>query len=179
MAAEIAVNAKTQKPSACNAIETLLVHEKIAPAFLPLAAGKLSAKGVELRCCSASREILGGFATKAATEEDWATEFLGLVLAVKVVSGVEEAVRHINKYGTRHSDAIVSQSREPAGFFCSGVDAACVYWNASTRFTDGGQFGFGAELGISTQKLHVRGPIGLDALCTYKYRIRGNGNIRG
>ncbi len=178
-AAEIAINAKTQKPSACNAIETLLVHEKIAPAFLPLVAEKLLAKGVELRCCAASQRILSGFSTKAATEDDWAEEFLSLILSVKVVSGVEEAVGHINRYGTRHSDAIVAQDKGAADFFCNEVDAACLYWNASTRFTDGGQFGFGAELGISTQKLHVRGPIGLDALCSYKYKIAGNGNIRG
>lgn len=178
-AVEITMNAKTQKPSACNAIETLLVHQKIAPAFLPLVAEKLTAKGVELRCCETSLQILKGFGAKAATEEDWATEFLDLILAVKTVSCAEEAVQHINKYGTRHSDAIVTQDKGTADFFCNEVDSACVYWNASTRFTDGGQFGFGAELGISTQKLHVRGPIGLEALGTYKYKIAGNGNIRG
>lgn len=181
MAAGIALNAKVQKPSACNAIETLLVHEKIASSFLPLVAKKLLAKGVEMRCCEASHRILkaNDFEAKAATDEDWATEFLGLVLAVKVVSGAEEAVRHINRYGTRHSEAIVARDATVAEFFQKYVDAACVYWNASTRFTDGGQFGFGAELGISTQKLHVRGPIGIDALYTYKYKISGNGNVRG
>ena len=179
MAAAIAVNAKVQKPSACNAIETLLVHEGIMREFLPIVGKELAEKGVEMRCCGKSLPILKAFGARAAVEPDWGTEFLAPILAVKVVSGVEEAVEHINRHGTRHSEAIVTCSREAAGKFCGSVDAACTYWNASTRFTDGGQFGFGAELGISTQKLHVRGPIGLEALCTYKYKIRGNGNIRG
>jgi len=179
IALRIALNAKTQKPSACNAIETLLVHEKIAGTFLPMLAERMTRKGVELRCCRASFAMLQGFGVKKATDADWATEFLGLVLAVRVVAGLDEAVRHVNKYGTRHSEAIVTQNKEAADSFCGAVDCACAYWNASTRFSDGGQFGFGAELGISTQKLHVRGPIGLDSLYTYKYKIAGNGNVRG
>ncbi|MFA6907737.1 MAG: glutamate-5-semialdehyde dehydrogenase [Candidatus Micrarchaeia archaeon] len=178
MAAGIAVNAKAQKPSACNAIETLLVHEKIAAAFLPLAAKKLAGSGVELRCCEKSLAIIGRGNAKMATEADFATEFLSLVLAVKVVPSLEEAVAHINRHGTRHSEAIITESRAAYVKFAEGVDAAAVYWNASTRFSDGSEFGFGAELGISTQKLHVRGPMGIDALYTYKYEIEGNGQAR-
>jgi len=178
MATGIAINAKVQKPSACNAIETLLVHEKAAARFLPLAAKKLAESGVELRCCPKSLAIIRKSNAKAATEADFATEFLSLVLAVKVVPSLGEAVAHINRYGTRHSEAIITESRGAYEKFASDVDAAAVYWNASTRFSDGGQFGFGAELGISTQKLHVRGPMGLDTLYTYKYEIMGNGQIR-
>ncbi len=178
MAAEIAVNAKVQKPSACNAIETLLVHGKAAEAFLPLAAKKLAENGVELRCCEKSLAIIGKGGAKAATEADFATEFLSLTLAVKVVSSLDEAVAHINRHGTRHSEAIITGSKSAYGKFAREVDAAAVYWNASTRFSDGGQFGFGAELGISTQKLHVRGPMGQDALYTYKYEIEGRGQVR-
>ena len=178
MAAGIAVNAKAQKPSACNAIETLLVHEKAAAKFLPIAAKKLAENGVELRCCEKSLAIIGGRNAKPATEADFATEFLSLVLAVKVVSSLDEAAAHINRYGTRHSEAIITESKSAYEKFARDVDAAAVYWNASTRFSDGGQFGFGAELGISTQKLHVRGPMGLDALYTYKYEITGNGQVR-
>jgi glutamate-5-semialdehyde dehydrogenase len=180
MAKEIAINAKVQKPSACNAIETLLVDEKIAEAFLPDACKALSGLGVELRCCPKSLEILkrAGVAAKAASESDWSEEFLRLVLAVKVVSDLNEAASHINRYGTRHSEAIVTSSKEAYGKFFGLVDAAAIYWNASTRFTDGSQFGYGAELGISTQKLHVRGPMGLDTLFTYKYEIVGNGQVR-
>lgn len=178
MAGRIAMNAKVQKPSACNAIETLLVHEKAAAEFLPAVAKGLSESGVELRCCPQSIRLLGRFGAKPATEADWATEFLDLVLAVKIVPSLEEAMAHINRYGTRHSEAIITKSRSTYEKFASGVDAAAVYWNASTRFSDGGQFGFGAELGISTQKLHVRGPMGLDALYTYKYEITGEGQVR-
>ncbi|MCX6770707.1 MAG: glutamate-5-semialdehyde dehydrogenase [Candidatus Micrarchaeota archaeon] len=178
MAVKIAMNAKVQKPSACNAIETLLVHEKVAGEFLPMAAKRLAENGVELRCCEKSLAIIGKGSAKMATEADWATEFLALVLAVKVVSSLEEAVEHINKYGTRHSEAIITESKGAYEKFAREVDAAAVYWNASTRFSDGSRFGFGAELGISTQKLHVRGPMGQDALCTYKYEITGNGQVR-
>ncbi|HQT45017.1 MAG TPA: glutamate-5-semialdehyde dehydrogenase, partial [Candidatus Micrarchaeota archaeon] len=181
MAARIAINAKVQKPSACNAIETMLVHRAIAQTFLPQAARKLSEAGVELRCCPESLAMLegAGLGAKPANEEDWATEFSSLVLAVKIVGSGQEAIGHINKYGSRHSEAIVAKGRDAAEEFFKGIDAACVYWNASTRFSDGGQFGFGAEMCISTQKLHVRGPVGLDGLGTYKYEITGNGNIRG
>ncbi|VVC01969.1 Gamma-glutamyl phosphate reductase [uncultured archaeon] len=178
MAAAIAIDAKVRKPSACNAIETLLVHSKIAPAFLPMAAKKLQESGVELRCCKKSAKIIGS-ACKKAEESDWATEFLGPTLAVKVVDGIDEAASHINKYGTRHSEAIVTKSRDAYERFAANVDAAAIYWNASTRFTDGSQFGFGAELGISTKKLHDRWPIALEALYTYKYEIIGNGQTRG
>jgi gamma-glutamyl phosphate reductase/glutamate 5-kinase len=180
MAEAIAVNAKVQKPSACNAIETMLVHRSIAKKFLIGAAKKLVALGVELRCCPESHAILAGagIAAKPAVEADWGTEFLSLILAVKVVGGIPEATAHINKYSTRHSEAIISASKDAYMEFSNSVDASAVYWNASTRFTDGAQFGFGAELGISTQKLHARGPLGLDALFTYKYEIIGKGQIR-
>jgi glutamate-5-semialdehyde dehydrogenase len=177
MASSIVDNAKTQRPSVCNAIESLLVDEKIAPAFLPKAAKTLWAKGVELRCDEASLEILGNRA-KPASEEDYATEFNDLILAVKCVSGVEEAIEHINRHSTKHSEAIVTRDSAKAEKFLNEVDSACVYWNASTRFTDGGVFGMGAEIGISTQKLHARGPMALRELTSYKYVIQGNGEIR-
>lgn len=178
MAVGVTLNAKVQKPSACNAIETLLVHKKLAAAFLPVAAKALIEKGVELRCCEKSYALLSGLGVKQANEADWATEFLDLVLAVKVVSNLEEAVTHINEFGTRHSEAIITESKQAAEKFMNDVDAAAIYWNASTRFTDGGQFGFGAELCISTQKLHARGPVGLHALSTYKYLVTGTGQVR-
>ncbi len=178
MAINIIINAKVQKPSACNAIETLLVHEKIAPIFLPLVAKTLIENQVEIRCCPISMKILQNFSPKPATENDWITEFLGLILAIKVVSSIDEAIKHINKYGTKHSEAIITQNRKIYEDFAKEIDASAIYWNTSTRFTDGGQFGFGAELGISTQKLHVRGPISVDALYTYKYKIIGKGQIR-
>lgn len=177
-AIKIALNAKTQKPSACNAIETLLIDEKIAATVLPELAQKLVENGVELRCCPKSQELLGGLNVKPASEADWSTEFLDYILAVKVVSGIQEAVAHINTYGSRHSEAIITESKEAAEFFLEEIDAAVVYWNASTRFTDGGQFGFGAEVCISTQKLHARGPVGLNDLFTYKYVVVGDGQVR-
>lgn len=176
MAADIAFNAKCSRPSVCNAMETLLVHEVIAEEFLPPLAERLRAAGVELRGCPRTQQILPGIV--AATEEDWATEYLALILAVKVVSGLDEAIAHINRYGTRHSEAIVTEDYSAAQRFVHEVDAACVYVNASTRFTDGFEFGFGAEVGISNQKLHARGPMGLRELTTYKYIVRGSGQIR-
>jgi len=176
MAVEVVVNAKCQRPSVCNAIETLLVDEAIADKFLPVIFKRLTDAGVELRGDQKVRAI--DPSVKLATEEDWKTEFLSLILAVKVVSGVEEAVEHINKYGTKHSETIITKDKKAGQYFTDNVDAAAVYTNASTRFTDGGEFGFGAEIGISTQKLHARGPMGLAELTSYKYVIQGSGQIR-
>ena len=176
MAVRIAVNAKVQRPGVCNAMETLLVHKDIAKSFLPAAARELRKAGVELRGCSRTRSIIQD--AKRAVEGDWSAEYLDLILAVKVVSGLEEAVGHIARYGSMHSDAIVTSDKKNAGAFLRKVDSACVYHNASTRFTDGGQFGMGAEIGISTDKLHARGPMGLRELTTYKYVIYGDGQIR-
>jgi glutamate-5-semialdehyde dehydrogenase len=177
-AVAIAVNAKVQKPSVCNAIETLLVHEAVAGEFLPLVLRELAAAGVELRGDERARALAGELAMSPATDEDWATEYLALTLAVRVVGSVEEAIEHINRYGSGHSEAIVTQDIDAARAFQLGVDAACVYVNASTRFTDGGEFGMGAEIGNSTQKLHARGPIGLRELCTFKYLVDGSGHVR-
>ena len=174
MGVDIIVNAKTSRPGVCNAAETLLVHEKIADRFYPAAFAALKDKGVELR----GDERAQRFGAKPATQEDYATEFLDLILAVKTVKNVEEAIEHINRFGTRHSETIVTRSGENAEKFQRFVDAACVYANASTRFTDGFEFGLGAEIGISTQKLHARGPMGLAELTTYKYYIDGEGQIR-
>ena len=173
MGLEIIHNAKTSRPSVCNAAESLLVHEAVAKAFLPKMAERLS--NVELRGCERTCTIISA---KEATEKDYYTEFLDYILAVKVVSGLDEAIAHINKYGTKHSEAIVTKDYANAEKFLTKVDSAAVYVNASTRFTDGGEFGFGAEIGISTQKLHARGPMGLEELTTYKYIIRGSGQIR-
>ena len=177
MAAEIVYNAKVSRPSVCNAIETLLVDEPIAAEFLPLLKQRLDKAKVELRGDARAKQILPGI--KAATEEDWKTEFLALILAVKVVSGVEEAIDHINRYGTKHSETIITKDKKAAKKFTDEIDAAAVYVNASTRFTDGFEFGFGAEIGISTQKLHARGPMGLAELTSYKYVVHGNGQVRG
>lgn len=176
MATAIVINAKTQRPGVCNAMETLLVHRDIAPSWLPKVAEKLISLGVELRGCARSRALVP--AMKEATEEDWATEYLDLILAVKVVDGIDEAIAHINTYGTKHSEAIVTNNYTHARRFLQEVDAAAVYVNASTRFTDGYQYGFGAEIGISTQKLHARGPMGLEALTTTKFIVYGSGQIR-
>jgi glutamate-5-semialdehyde dehydrogenase len=174
---DIVVNAKTQRPGVCNAAETLLVHAEVAPRFLPRVAETLAAAGVELRLDGRARTLTGdGFGE--ATEEDWETEYLALILAVKVVDSAAEAIEHVNRYGSGHSEAIVTGSVQAARAFQLGVDAACVYVNASTRFTDGGEFGMGAEIGNSTQKLHTRGPIGLRELCTYKYLVEGDGHVR-
>jgi gamma-glutamyl phosphate reductase len=173
MGVEIIYNAKTSRPSVCNAAETLLVHEAVAKQFLPMMAARLS--NVELRGCEKTCALIG---CRPATEEDYYTEFLDYILAVRVVSSLDEAIGHINQYGTKHSEAIVTKDYLSAEKFLSRVDAAAVYVNASTRFTDGGEFGLGAEIGISNQKLHARGPMGLEELTTYKYIIRGNGQIR-
>jgi glutamate-5-semialdehyde dehydrogenase len=177
MALEIVDNAKTQRPGVCNAVETLLVDKRIADTFLPEIEARLSGKKVELRGCDTTRAILPGI--KAAVEADWREEYLDLILSVKVVDGVAAAVDHINTYGSHHSDAIITREEEEAEYFIRRVDSAAVYVNASTRFTDGGEFGLGAEIGISTDKLHARGPMGLEELTTYKYVVRGKGQIRG
>ncbi len=178
MALNILINAKTQRPGVCNAAESLLVSEKAAPVFLPTAVKALKEKGVEIRGCEKTIEICGGEGIIPATEEDYGREFLDLIISVKVVSGVDEAIAHIAKYSTGHSEAIVTESYENAMKFLNEVDSAAVYVNASTRFTDGNEFGFGAEIGISTQKLHARGPMGLKALTTTKFIIQGSGQIR-
>ena len=179
-AVAIAVNAKVQRPGVCNAAETLLVHADVAPAFLPLVLAELRERGVELRVDARARALAGplGDSLGEATEEDWATEYLALVLAVKVVDSVDEAIEHVNRYGSGHSEAIVTGSVESAQAFTDLVDAAAVYVNASTRFTDGSVFGMGAEIGNSTQKLHARGPIGVRELCTFKYVVEGSGQVR-
>ena len=176
MGVEIVVNAKCQRPGVCNAAETLLVHQAIAGDFLRRVGPRLTEQGVELRGCPRTREILPD--ALEATEKDWHTEYLDLVLAIRVVDSLEQAIDHINTYGTRHSEAIITRDYEAAQRFCDLVDAAAVYVNASTRFTDGGEFGLGVEIGISTQKLHARGPMGLRELTTYKYVVRGAGQIR-
>lgn len=178
MAVNLAVNTKTQRPGVCNAVETLLVHADAAARVLPPIAEALRTRGVELRGDDQARSILGYDAVTAATEEDWDTEFLDLILAVKIVRDFDAAVAHIEQHGSHHSDAIVTEDAEAAERFLNEVDSATVYWNASTRFTDGGEFGFGAEIGISTDKLHARGPMALEELTTYKYVIRGTGQVR-
>ena len=177
MATNIILNAKTSRPSVCNAAETLLVHNAIAKTALPVMATTLKAAGVTLRCDEAALQLLENDG-EAATEDDWATEYGDYILAVKVVSSVEEAIAHIRQYGTGHSECIVTNDPEAADLFCNAIDAAAVYVNASTRFTDGGEFGLGAEIGISTQKLHARGPMGLCELTSMKYRVDGSGQIR-
>lgn len=176
MAADVIENAKCSRPSVCNAAETLLVHASVAEQCLPNIAARLSARGVELRCDSRAKALMPG--SIEATEEDWSTEYNDLILSVRVVDSFEDAVRHIETYGTHHSDAIITTRYDRAEQFLNEVNSAAVYVNASTRFTDGEEFGFGAEIGISTQKLHARGPMGLDELTTVKYVIRGNGQIR-
>lgn len=176
MAAEIVFNAKTSRPSVCNACESLLVHRGIAQQALPLIKRRLDEKQVVLRGDEAARAILPGM--KAAQEADWGTEYLDYILAVKVVGSIEEAIAHIGRYGTGHSECIVTQNYSAAEQFLNEVDAAAVYVNASTRYTDGGEFGFGAEIGISTQKLHARGPLGLSELTSVKYKIYGAGQVR-
>lgn len=175
-ALNILVNAKTSRPSVCNAAESLLVHEEIAEKFLPLAKDELSKRGVKIRGCEKTCGIID---VEPATEEDFGTEYLDLIISCKVVASTPEAIDHINRYGTGHSEAIITESYADSQKFLSDVDAAAVYVNASTRFTDGFEFGFGAEIGISTQKLHARGPMGLCELTSTKYIVRGNGQIRG
>jgi len=176
MAERIAVNAKVQRPGVCNAMETLLVHADVAARFLPRVAAPLRAAGVELRGCPRTRAVLPDIGV--ASEDDWRTEYLDLILSVKVIESLDAAIAFINTYGTGHSDAIVTDSYAHAQRFVAGVDSAAVYVNASTRFTDGYEFGFGAEVGISTNRLHARGPMGLRELTTYKYVIQGSGQIR-
>ena len=176
MALKIAVNAKCSRPSVCNAVETILVHVSVASKFLPMLNERLQEFAVEIRGCAKTR-VLVPTATEA-TEEDYSTEYNDYIVTVKVVDGVSEAIRHINQYSTGHSEAIVTENEAHAERFLQEINSAAVYVNASTRFTDGGEFGFGAEIGISTQKLHVRGPMGLPALTTEKYLIRGNGAVR-
>ncbi|SFN42933.1 glutamate-5-semialdehyde dehydrogenase [Pseudobutyrivibrio sp. UC1225] len=176
MAISIIENAKTQRIGVCNACESLVINEQIAPKLLPALNSKLREHGVQIFADEKSRAFMEG--SDAATEKDFATEYLDYIISVKTVSNVDEAIAHINKYNTGHSESIITNDRENAEKFLSGIDAACVYVNASTRFTDGFEFGFGAEIGISTQKLHARGPMGLLALTSYKYTIYGDGQIR-
>lgn len=176
MARKICMNAKVQRPGVCNAAECMLVHRDIAERFLPAMIEEFRHAAVEIRGCASTRKIIAGI--KAASEKDYRTEYLDLILSVKVVDSVEAAVEHINNYGSHHSDTIVTGNARNADIFLQGVDSACVYLNASTRFTDGGQFGMGAEIGISTDKLHARGPMALEELTTYKYAVYGNGQIR-
>ena len=177
MAREIILNAKTQRPGVCNAIETILVHRDVAEAFFKTGGQALLDKGVQIRGDERVRALLGDKAVPV-TEEDWSTEFLDLILAAGVVDSVDEAIAHIERYGSHHSDCIVTANEATAEAFLNQVDSATVYWNASTRFTDGGEFGFGAEIGISTDKLHARGPMALEELTTYKYQVRGTGQVR-
>ncbi|MBN1383259.1 MAG: glutamate-5-semialdehyde dehydrogenase [Elusimicrobia bacterium] len=175
-AVKISFNAKVQRPGVCNAMETLLVHRNIAERFLPSMISKYKAAGVEIRGCKNTKKIISGI--KSATEKDWSAEYLDLVLSVKIVDSIDDAIAHIEKYGSHHSDAIITENEDSAERFLKEVDSSSVYWNASTRFTDGGEFGLGAEIGISTQKMHARGPMGLKELTSYKFVIRGNGQIR-
>ena len=177
MALEIVLNSKCQRPGVCNAMETLLVHAGIAGSFLPRAEEALAARGVELRGCPETRRLIPS--TVPAREADWSQEYLDLILAVRVVENLTEAIDHIDRYGTHHTDVIVTADEEAAGHFSRDVDSAVVLVNASSRFTDGAEFGLGSEIGISTGKLHARGPCGIEALTTYKYVVRGDGQIRG
>jgi len=176
MAHKVCFNAKVQRPGVCNAMETLLVHKDVAVRFLPGIVSALKKAGVEIRGCALTKKIAKD--VKKASEKDWYEEYLDLVLSVKIVSSAGEAIAHINKYGSMHSDAIITENAHTAERFLKEVDSACVYHNASTRFTDGGQFGLGAEIGISTDKIHARGPMALEELTTYKYVVTGKGQIR-
>ena len=175
----IVINAKTQRPGVCNAAETVLIHSACAPELVPRLVRSLEAAGVVLRGDDRTRALAAGTAVEEAQEEDWATEYLSLTLAMRVVDSLEDAIEHVGRYGSGHSEAIVTRDTGAARAFQRAVDAACVYVNASTRFTDGGEFGMGAEIGNSTQKLHARGPIGLRELCTFKYLVEGDGHVRG
>jgi len=179
MADHIVINAKTQRPSVCNAAEKLLVHEKIATTYVPRIAQILSSAGVELRGDKETIRLAGSVKIRPAGAEDWGEEYLRLCIAIRVVSDVEEAIAHINRYSTRNTEAIVTENEANARRFLRAVDSATVFWNASTRFSDGGEFGFGAEMGISTQKLHCRGPFALAELTSSKYEVIGNGQVRG
>ena len=179
MADRIVINAKTQRPSVCNAAEKLLVHEKIAMTYVPRIAQILSSAGVDLRGDKETIRLAGSVNIRPAGAEDWGEEYLRLCIAIRVVSDVEEAIAHINRYSTRNTEAIVTENEANARRFLRAVDSATVFWNASTRFSDGGEFGFGAEMGISTQKLHCRGPFALAELTSSKYEVIGNGQVRG
>lgn len=177
MAAQIIVNAKTQKPGVCNALETILVNRQIAESFYPLIGQRLKAASVQIHADAEATKLLG-VESIPATEQDWSTEWLDLILSAKTVSGLDEAITHINHYGSHHTDSIITADRAAAERFQHEIDSAVVMHNASTRFNDGGEFGFGAEIGISTDKLHARGPMGLAELCSYKYLVDGSGQIR-
>lgn len=176
LAEKVCFNAKVQRPQTCNAMETMLVHGAVAGRFLPPMIKKFRQAGVEIKGCDKTAKIVKKI--KRATREDWHKEYLDMILNVRVVQGLSQAIEHINKYGTKHSDSIITKNKNSAARFLNEVDSAAVYLNASTRLTDGGQFGFGAEIGISTDKLHARGPMGLEELCSYKYQIIGHGQIR-
>ncbi|MBM3255242.1 MAG: glutamate-5-semialdehyde dehydrogenase, partial [Candidatus Omnitrophica bacterium] len=176
MAQEICFNAKVQRPGVCNAMESMLVHKDIAARFLPGMAKKFREAGVRMRGCLSTRRIIKG--VSPASDLDYRREYLDLILSIKAVNNLKEAINHINEYGSHHSDAIVTDNKKHADEFLENVDSACVYVNASTRFTDGYQFGLGAEIGISTDKLHARGPMALEELTTYKYEIIGSGQVR-
>jgi glutamate-5-semialdehyde dehydrogenase len=178
MAESVVMNAKVQRPGVCNAIETLLIDRAVADKFVPRIAAALTKAGVEIRGDETIRKLAQGDNIKAATEADWTTEYLDLILSARVVDGLDGALAHLAKYSSHHSDAIITTDNDTAERYLNEVDSATVYWNASTRFTDGAEFGFGAEIGISTDKLHARGPMGLDELTSYKYIIRGTGQIR-
>lgn len=176
LALKVVLNAKVQRPATCNATETLLVHQEIAEKFLPKIADLFRKNGVEMRVCERAKKLIPD--GKNATEKDWATEYLDLIISIKIVNSIEEAIFHINKYGTQHSEAIITENKNAVEKFFREVDASALYHNTSTRFTDGGEFGLGAEIGISTDKIHARGPMGLEELTTYKYLVYGNGQIR-
>ena len=178
MAADIICNAKTQRIGVCNACESLVIHKRIAESFLPCLSDALNERGVEIRGDQNVCRILGPKRSRAALEEDWGREYLDWILSVKTVSSLDEAIAHINRYNTGHSEAIITKDYANAQRFFDEIDAACVYVNASTRFSDGFEFGFGAEIGISTQKLHARGPMALEEITTYKWIIEGEGQIR-
>jgi glutamate-5-semialdehyde dehydrogenase len=178
MAEKVVMNAKVQRPGVCNAIETLLIDRAVADKFVPQIATALTKAGVEIRADEAFRKFAQGDNVKAVTEQDWTTEYLDLIISARVVDGLDGALDHLAKYSSHHSDSIITEDAAAAERYLNEVDSATVYWNASTRFTDGGEFGFGAEIGISTDKLHARGPMGLDELTSYKYVIRGKGQIR-
>ncbi|MBL8148798.1 MAG: glutamate-5-semialdehyde dehydrogenase [Blastocatellia bacterium] len=175
MALDIVCDAKLQYPAACNAVETILVHSKIAPLFLPELFERLTSQGVELRCCERTKALLDKPDILLATEQDWQTEYCGLIVSIKIVDAVSQAIDHINLYGSGHTDSIITEDRKNAESFLNRVDSAGVYHNASTRFADGFRYGFGAEVGISTNKIHARGPVGLDGLLSYKYKLYGCG----
>ncbi|MBR7106502.1 MAG: glutamate-5-semialdehyde dehydrogenase, partial [Opitutales bacterium] len=181
VAQKLLVNAKCQRPSVCNAAENLIVHSNVAESMLPKLCSALIENGVEIRASEKAGQVLSrtGIAFNPATDEDFSTEYIDLIISVDVVDSVEDAVEFINKNGSGHSDLIITTDNSSAEIFMNGADSSTVYWNVSTRFTDGFEFGFGAEIGISTDKLHARGPMGLKELCSYKYKVYGNGQIRG